>query len=244
VVPAAIALYAAYWAFSVRKALAGRMYRRHAFLLGVVCVVVAIIGFVTYSPNQTINYLIAAFYSGVFVFLFAFFDSTVPLARRSDPLLRSVLRWDKLRVALWIDTGALAVLNVLFQGAYSGPTSSLGAALADILWPTLAIILFGASGAALFIGARRSRDPFFQTSLKWLGLVLIVVMLQFVVDTSLSFLVPNLTNFTYYYSYYALPSGFLSIVYTYFMYRSARSLAPMSSLADSDLGPLPQVGAA
>jgi len=244
IVPGAISLYAAYWAFSVRKALGGRMYRRHAFLLGVVCVIVSMLGFLTYSPNKVIDLLLALFYSGVFIFLFAFIDSTVPLARRSDPLLRSVLRWDRLRVALWTDTGALAVVNTISQTLYSGSTPGQVGVLLNALWFVLAAILFGASGVALVIGARRSRDPLFRRSLKWLGLVLIVVLLTFVNDTVISFLLPNLSTFDFYYSYYALPSGLLSIVYTYFLYRSARSLAPISSLVEPERGSPPQVGTA
>jgi len=244
VIPAAICLYAAYWAFSVRKALAGRMYRRHAFLLGVLCVILAALGFLTYSTTEVLNILLALFISGVFIFLFAFIDSTVPLARRSDPLLRSVLRWDRLRIALWVDTLALAVVNAISQSLYSASTPAQVGLLLNVLWFVLAAILFGASGVALVIGARRSRDPFFRRTLMWLGLSLLVTVLTFVIDTVLTILLPNLSTFDFYYSYYTLPSGFLTIVYTYFLYRSARSLAPVSSFTEPELGSVPQVGAA
>jgi len=232
IIPAAVALYAAYWAFSVRGALAGRIYRRHAFLLGVVCVLVAATGFLTYSTNQVINDLLILFYSVLYIFVFAFIDSTVPVARRSDPLLRSIFGWDNLRIALWVDTAAFVAVNAITQASYSNflLVSNSTLLLLNILWFVLASILFGASGVALVIGARRSRDPFFQRSLKWLGLVLIVVMLSFVEVTIISFVVPGLSQFDFYYSYYNLPYGFLSIIYSYFLYRSARSLAPMSSL--------------
>jgi hypothetical protein len=240
VIPGAIALYAAYWAFSMRKALAGRMYGRHASLLGYLCVVVSILGFITYSTDQTINALLTLFSTGGFVFVFAFIDSTVPLARRSDPLLRSVLGWDKLRIALWIDTGILVVVNVLTQLFYSANWPLI----LNILWFASATILFGASGMALVIGARRSRDPFFQKSLKWLGLALIFAVMEFVPDTAISFLVPNVTQFDFYYSYYAVPSGLAAIAVAYLLYRTARSLAPISSLAESDPESSPQVGTA
>jgi hypothetical protein len=244
IVPGAIALYAAYWAFSVRKALAGRMYKRHAFFLGVLCVIVSMVGFLTYSTTPVINDLLTVFYSGVFIFLFAFIDSTVPLARRSDPLLRSVLRWDKLRIALWIDTGALVVMNAFSSAEYSGSTPGQVGFLLNILWFVFAAVLFGVSAAALVIGARRSRDPLFQRNLKWLGLVLIVVLLEFVYDTVSASLFPNLSQFDFYYSYYALPTGLLAIVASYFLYRSARSLAPISFLAESEPRSPKQVGSA
>jgi hypothetical protein len=238
VAPAAICLYAAYWAFSVRKALAGKMYRRHAFILGVLCVIVAMLGFFTYSPNQAVEDLLILVYSGAFIFLFAFIDSTVPLARRSDPLLRSVLRWDRLRVALWIDTGALVVVNAISEALYSGSTPSQVGFLLNILWFVFSAVLFGASGVALVIGARRSRDLVFRQNLKWLGLALVVTLLEFVYDTSLSFLYPNLSTFDFFYSYYAVPMGLLAIVVAYFLYQSARSLAPISSFQESESGSL------
>jgi len=238
VVPGAICLYAAYWAFSVRKALAGGMYRRHAFLLGGVSVLLAMAGFLTYSTNEVINALLSLFISALFIFAFAFIDSTVPLARRSDPLLRSILGWNRLRVALWIDMGALAIANTV---PYFLPSNSeMGYILGNVLWPVFAIILFGASGTALVIGARRSRDPFLQRSLKWLGLCLLVLVLVFVADTLVSSL-PGVTIFDFYYSYYALPSGILTIIAAYFLYRSARSLAPMSSFTQSESGQGPPV---
>jgi hypothetical protein len=244
ILPGAIALYAAYWAFSVRKALAGRMYKRHALLLGVVCVIVSIVGFLTYSANQIITDLLIVFYSGVFIFLFAFIDSTIPLARRSDPLLRRILRWDKTRIALWVDTGVLVVVNAFSTALYSGSTPGQVGLILNVLWFVLAAILFGASAAALVIGARRSRDPVFQQNLKWLGLVLIVVLLEFVYDTVSASLFPNLSQFDFYYSYYAVPFGLLAIIASYFLYRSARSLAPISTLVDSEPGSLPQVDVA
>jgi len=249
IVPAAVCLYGAYWAFSIRKALAGKKYRRHAFLLGVLSVLVGMVGFITYSTNQLVSDLFAVYYSVLFIFTFAFIDSAVPLARRSDPLLRSVLGWDKLRVALWVDTAALvAVLVIPVSLTGNQPlvpnASQLVNAFSNILWPIFAITLFAASGAALVIGARRSRDPFFQGSLKWLGLCLIAWMAVFAVDSLLFIAFPSVSTFDFYYSYYALPYGILTIIAAYFLYRCARSLAPISPFVHQSTGSPSQEGAA
>ena len=233
-VPASIAWYAAYWAFSVWGALAGRIYRKHALLLGVTAFVFAMVGFLTYSTNQAIDDSLLVFYAAAFIFLFAFIDSTIPLARRSDPMLRSILGWDRLRVGLWGCVILLAGLNMFpaFGPALANSpfaaSSFIGFLLENVAWPVVAGILFGLSGVALVVGARRSRDPMLRENLKWLGLVLLVVVLIFVADTSLSFLVPSETEFQFYYSYYALPAGLLLILATVFMYKAARSLVPLS----------------
>jgi hypothetical protein len=240
-VVAAVWLYAAYWAFSVRKALAGRMYRRHALLLGVVGVLVAVVTFLTYSTNPAITDLISIYTSALFILLFAFIDSTVPVARRSDPLLRSILGWDRLRVVLWIDAAALGAANTI--PSFLPSNSEIGNLLSGVLWLVFALPLFGVSGAALVIGGRRSRDPIFRRSLRWMGLVLIMVVAVFVDETLISSL-PWVTEFEFYYSAYGLPAGVLSAIAGYFLYRSARSLAPISSLTEAEPGPLPQVGTA
>jgi len=239
VLPAGIAGYAAYWALSVRRALAGRMYRNHALLLGIVGILVAMVGFLTYSTNQIINDLLTVFYSAVFPFLFAFVDSTIPVARRSDPLLRSILHWNRLRFVLWGEAFALAIVTFIPAASPEFVGNSSAASLGNLVWPLLATTLFGISGAALVIGARRSRDQILKGSLKWMGLCLLVFVLGFVGDTIVTSL-PGVTTFDFYYSYYAVPTGLLSIVGTYFLYRSSRSLAPINPLQPAQLDVLPQ----
>ena len=202
--------------------------------------VLAMVGFLTYSTNQAIADGLLVFYAAVFIFLFAFIDSTIPLARRSDPMLRPILGWDRLRIGLWGCAILLAGLNLfpafgpaLANSPFSS-SSSLGFILENIAWPIVAGILFGLSGVALVVGARRSKDMMLRENLKWLGLVLVVIVLIFVVDTSFSFLIPGETEFQFYYSYYALPAGLLTILATAFMYKAARSLVPLSRVPGLD----------
>ncbi|MDA4127612.1 MAG: hypothetical protein OK452_10510, partial [Thaumarchaeota archaeon] len=80
IVPAAIDLYAAYWALSIRRALAGRIYRNHALWLGAVGIMVSSTNVLTFSNNTIINFAISIYYAVLFLVLFAFFDSTVRVA--------------------------------------------------------------------------------------------------------------------------------------------------------------------
>jgi hypothetical protein len=98
--------YAAYWAFSIRHALAVPMYRRQAFGIGfVVLAVWAVIAVFVVQPTATTPLAtieqFSAFYF-LFIVLFYWIDSSVLASRRSDPLLRDTLYWKKIRVSLWI----------------------------------------------------------------------------------------------------------------------------------------------
>jgi hypothetical protein len=237
VIPAAIYLYAAYWAFGVRRALGGKLYRSHALWLGVVGVVGASYGFLTYSTNLILQEAIAVYVSALFLFVFAFIDATMPVLRRSDPLLRSILRWDRLRIPLWCGVALAAVLTYLSYLYYYNssvgltPTNPVIGFIESVGWSIPASVAFGISAAALVIGTRRSADPVLKTSLKWLGLVLILFVLSFLVTTIEGFILPpTVTQFEFFYSYYVLPSGLVGIASAYCLYRSARSLAPLNRI--------------
>jgi hypothetical protein len=86
IIPASIAVFGAYWAFSIRSALASRIYRNHALWLGALCLVFGPTNFLTYRSSATIEKALDIYYAFLFAALFAFIDSTVRVARRSDPL--------------------------------------------------------------------------------------------------------------------------------------------------------------
>ena len=232
IVPAAVFLYAAYWAFAIRRALVSRIYRRHALWLGALGVALAVTVFLTYSPNYAINITISIYYDLLYAIVFAFVDSLIPVVRRSDPLLRSVLRWEKLRYFLWADVAVLGVFNTLSYVSYQ---SSLFSGLAEFVvqevgWTAAATVLFGVSGFAIFMAARRSRDMVLRSSLRWLGVMFIFVIFLFAAYSLEDFLLPNMTQFDFFYSYPALPGGIIYILVAYALYRSTRSLAPVNRL--------------
>lgn len=224
ITPAGIGLYAVYWAFSIRRALAGPIYRNHALWLGAVCVLFALSVFLTYSTNAIISEAFNVFFAALVLVLFAFIDSSVRLARRSDPLLRSVFRWEKLRIVLWIEIALFDVITVFFYGyAPANPVFIL-------LFIVSFVMPFAAGGPALLIAARRSRDPVLRVSLRWLGIVLLMVVVGILESFVVSAAQLNISQFSQYYSYPAIPGGVISIVIAYAFYRSARSLAPINRL--------------
>ncbi|MDA4122488.1 MAG: hypothetical protein OK456_04815 [Thaumarchaeota archaeon] len=230
VLPSAVFLYAGYWALSVRRALVSRIYRNESLWLGAVALSLSAAVFLTYSTNTVITDAINIYFSVFYVILFAFLDSVIPVVRRSDPLLRSILRWEKLRYVLWADLGVLVAFQVLPGVFPSLSTGTAGYALMDGGWFVVASILYGLSGLAVLTGAKRSRDMTLRSSLKWIGACILLAVGLFTVYTLEYTLLPNLTQFEFFYSYPAVPVGLAYILIAYALYRSARSLAPISRL--------------
>src|SRR6266436_571946 len=91
--------YAAYWAFIIRKALVTGLYRRQALWAGTMGLYfVALSTFLTIALSFNLTTLLVNILGGLlissgFIVLFAWIDSTVRVARRSDPLLRDTFRW-------------------------------------------------------------------------------------------------------------------------------------------------------
>jgi hypothetical protein len=116
--------YAAYWAFSIRHALSVPLYRRQAFGIGFIILALwATMGTFILVPSSDPVQIYLPLTNGVFYFLFAvlFFwiDASVLASRRSDPLLRDVLYWTKIRIPFWIVNIIVWVipLSAIFYGA-------------------------------------------------------------------------------------------------------------------------------
>jgi hypothetical protein len=243
IVPAAIYLYAAHWAFAVRRALVSRIYRSHALWLGALGVMLAVTMFITYSGNTTRLLVVGTYNSILFAVVFAFADSIVPVARRSDPLLRSILRWGKLRIALWAVVVPMVLTNTIPILGPSFANSPAGNIVVNIGWYILATILFIFMAAALVTGARRSRDLVLRVSLKWLGVLLSLTVVR-VLDAAMQTTVLGVSLSDYAYSYPALIGAALSILSAYALYRSARSLAPINRLPSIEPQTIPPSDAA
>src|SRR2546426_3659061 len=190
VVIGAIFAYGAYWAFAIRRALASRDYRRQALWLGVNCIF-----WIAVFPDKNIfnnvyNALAVGFYySFLPVLLFAWIDASVRVARRSDPLLRNTLHWNKLRWLIWAIIAFATISNFLlfFDNLLTGiPPSGI---LAWLGWvPSLATLLSGCP--AILLSAIRSKDPTFRRSLKWFGMFLVGFLIALVLS-ALTFLISN-----------------------------------------------------
>jgi hypothetical protein len=227
------------------------MYRNHALWLGVLGLLVAIPTSIALPSSNPLLDSLSAFYSGfpwVAVVVFAFIDSTIPVMRRSDPLLRSILHWKTLRLAMWILFAFNTVLGV-YVSLYSPTCWSASNTLACasfavsnsvwlqaatgataggyFLWSTVLPLILGA--AALLIGTKRSRDMVLRESVKWLGLGLLSVCVGLVLVGGIDSML-NLSDYYATYSYGAIPWEAVFFIMGYALYRSARSLAPLNRL--------------
>ncbi len=150
ILPAAIGFYAAYWALSIRRALVSRVYRNHALWLGVLVIFLEVNSLTVNltSNNAIITLALHLILYSVIVFAFAFIDSTIPVARRSDPLLRSILHWSKVRIVLWVD---VALAGIYLVVTAISPSFNASVAAGFLGFPLFSLpLLLGAP--ALLIG--------------------------------------------------------------------------------------------
>ncbi len=211
-----IELYAAYWAFGIRRALAVRIYRRQALGIGLVA-----IGFAILDLEQTVSIfdiavledsglLFIATLFIVFLILFYWIDASMISAKRSDPLLRDSLHWSKLRILIWIVLLAWTGTDILLFG--------LGIILTfELLVPLVLVPISGA--VALSTAVRRSNDITFHKHLKWFAIftILLALIVPLTAPSTPS-LALSIAQFAF-----IFPAG-------YSLYRSARSLVPLNKI--------------
>ena len=223
-----IYFYSGYWAFTVRKVLAGHIYRRQAlwvavaglyFALFFVFATIAII-FGASSNNFIVTVLGDAFMVLGFIIIFAWIDATIRVARRSDPLHRNTLHWAGFRYFLLV--GAFFALLFTVVPAPFEPSSSSILEGSTLLAPLAGALLFG--GLTLLVSARRARDAILRRHLKWFGIYIVFLFVTNRAEgevLSRPFLLSNsilLEIITY----------ALFIVSAYFLFKCARSLTSFS----------------
>jgi hypothetical protein len=216
---AAFFIYAAYWAFAFRRALVGHVYRNQALWLGVLSIILATV-FIVPSLSTGGPVIIALSNLPVVALIlgfFAFVDSTVPIARRSDPRLRDILHWEKVRFVAW---GLLILVEV--AGLYFAVTNTPGTQGFDAGFGGLLLFLFGAP--PMLVGGRRSMDPTLRGSLKWFGLALVCfigILLVGILESAVNIATSP---------YSSIPYDAVAVLAGLALYRSARSLAPINRL--------------
>lgn len=214
----ALFAYTAYWAFNIRRALVVRVYRNQALGIGLVALSWILIFFNNIFFGGVLFTEFVAFFAInnlVGLMLFYFIDNAVLAGRRSDPLLRDTLHWQRLRAMLWplafVSTGISISLAVYFQlttGSEPQFMVFVGYLLIYVIEPP--------SLTALLVTALRSKDPLLRRQLVWFGLFLL--MLAFVDFSRVTNLLNGIGIFV----------GL--IVGGYCLYRSARSLAPLNRI--------------
>jgi hypothetical protein len=232
--------YAGFWAFSIRHALAVRLYRRQAFGIGFVVLALystfAIFDLVpsTASLQVSSGLTNSSFYFLFFV-MFYWLDTSVLATRRSDPLLRDTLHWSKIRIPLWTANGITwgTVLFLLGYSEIAGNVSILNQLNTGNINNFVLGIEYNFPIAVLICGviilpalAVRSKwDRTLQRHFLWFAPTYAGLLFLFFLSSS-------------------LPTGFVSSVMTvvvfvamgYTLYRSAKSLVPLNriSLSPSD----------
>src|SRR5271155_839438 len=110
-----VLLYGAYWAFEIRRALSVRLYRNQALGIGILAVSVGLAQF--YFTGSTFYGWRPELSFGSILFfaltLLYWTNTSVRAARQSDPLLRDVFRWSRLRLSLL----ALIIAAVVYDSA-------------------------------------------------------------------------------------------------------------------------------
>src|SRR3984893_7473279 len=181
--------YAAYWAFSVGRALVIPIYRNQALGVGLVAVVAGL--FVEAGGTFLQQYFSSYGVAELFIYPFSlatFFwvDTSMLAARRADPAFRDTLHWGLVRKFLWsLIVAAIvssSVIVVVFGlsglptccGASSPATPLQNSIIYNPLFGIgsffLPVLLPLISGAVFLPAAvRRSKDLTMRTHLRWFG---------------------------------------------------------------------------
>jgi hypothetical protein len=211
--------YASYWAFKIRKVLAVRIYRNQALGIGLVALGWILIFFANVFLNGGIFTAYIPFFAintGVtFILLFYFIDASVLAGRRSDPLLRDTLHWQKLRIVLWILNILVTTVIIALITYFQLTTGTEPQFMLVYGGYVLVYIIYPVSLVALALAALRSKDKLLRAQVAWFGGFLASVLL--IVDFS------RVTN-----NDAGLILGL--ILGAYCLFRSARSLVPLNKV--------------
>jgi len=223
--PITLFVYAAYWAFTIRKGLGGWIYRNQAFgiILVSLAYLVELVGnLLTITVFANNQYLYHVSFPLRFDFLalmtFYWIDSSMRTVHDVDPLSRDTLWWSKLRYVFWaliiFSVGGTCILAAVFyQYFINPPAGALAAILSFLLIPALILVTYVPGIIGLPIGAIRSKDKYLRNQLIWFALSSFFL----IVLAGVASIIPNLPDVTF------LLAGFC-------LYRSARSLVPLNKL--------------
>jgi hypothetical protein len=182
--PIAVSVYAAYWAFDIRHALAIRVYKNQALgvgllsLLNVYLILLTSIG-ATQGPNSPlIGFLELLFGVAGFLGSLYFVDASVLASRRSDPLFRDTFHWSKVRYLLWtweIFGGTFVVLDYALSLIAMGSSfvMQIMNSGSSVIFPFIFLVPIS-TFLILFPVAIRAKDPNLKKHFKWLGLLAVL----------------------------------------------------------------------
>jgi hypothetical protein len=223
------ALYslATYEAATIQRALPVKLYKNQARGIGLVAVGLIVLSLAQLAGAAFGTPVGFPFIDFTWIVLFYWIDASIRAARRSDPLLRDTLRWNLVRVAVWVlMVASMAVIlasaayQVVAEGASIFATANLPFGGAQGTLGFLSYfppIIFGA--IYLPIAVLRSRDPTLRRHLAWFGLFV------------LCFLTVNLTFGLGAAAVLPVAQSEILALGSFFLYRSARSLVPLNRIS-------------
>lgn len=222
--------YGAFWALTIRKALMNYVYRKQAFWAGVVALyfvaqsVFIALAIMYNQVNFYVNLTAAGFITVGFAVIFVWIDSTILVARRSDPLQRNTLRWSKVRYFIGITTTIGLFFNLLFNVIFanqSGPPFDLlgNPPLVGFIGT---LLLLGA--IALLLSAERSGDLTLRRHLKWFGMGAASLFVSGQIGSPWAKIAPDSI-------FVPIVTYAIFAIAAYCFYRSSKSLAPLGRLS-------------
>jgi hypothetical protein len=226
-----VSVYAAYWAFEIRRALAGRLYRSQALGIGLVALIPSVVQIGL--TGTYLNVLPGEFQYALPVvaalIIYYWTDASVRAARRSDPLSRDTLHWSRLRyVLLGVIIIALIYgsLNVSYDAlnGITGFTTSTSFAPSSyffifIIAPIIIPLITGA--VILPVAGLRSKDPVLRKHLQWFGFFALS-LLTITIGLSILFYNPLQS---------LLVQDLGCVIGGMCLYKSDKSLAPINRLS-------------
>ncbi len=212
-----VCIMAAYRSFAIRQALRNSVYRSHALWTGIAATlfvvvqlptaiyevtgiaVLRILSVTSVSYSSSLDLVIELFFflGLIFLVIFAWFDRTIEVALYADYFHRDILYWKRgARKVFW------AALFVLLVSELFAPPAGI------LYWEGALALVICYVAAVLAIGAGRAKDRAIRSYAKWVGLVVVTVVV----------LLP------------IYPYNSPSVLSAYFLYRATGSLSPMSKI--------------
>lgn len=222
--------YAAFWAFSIRRALSVGLYRGQASGTGLVAAIVAVVVTIVAGDVFGNQFVITLSTLVLIVVVFNFVDTSVAVARRSDPFLRDTLRWTRLRKYFW---GLVLVLDAVsgLAGVVLPESALYGSLEGIVINSTVFVVTLAIGAIAVPLSALRSGDLTLRVHFRWFGAFLIFLLLFVVVVAPappINFL--GVTGFSLFVVADFEAAFVFMFMAAYCLYRCARSLVPLNRL--------------
>jgi hypothetical protein len=224
--------YSSFWAFAIRKALYGQIYRRRALWTGGFATYSALeIALIVYMPRVVgslivdLTWLVVG--SVLLFILAAWVSSTVNVVISLDPFHRNRLKWNQAKKFVWVISGIIAAMNVLPALIMVGLVAYVPAfAILNYAQTWLLVGLFVYLIAVVISYLSVNFDRLLKAYLRSFFYLLVVLMLNIALS-------PVAISLGLFIGAFALTDSLL-ILSAFFMYRMSKSLAPVISKPKMD----------